>query len=114
VSWKAALLASPAFFGPRNRIPAVAILETRAFAQSAPEENITAKEKYLAQYTLPFEPGLETTAAWLVDSAWQSTDGTLSALNAAAGYVNNKPGSKSGVMINKSGEPALITILEGL
>ena len=49
--WNAALLATPAFFGSRNRIPGVALLETRIFNHRMPKEPCRPSQ-FLAKYGL--------------------------------------------------------------
>jgi hypothetical protein len=112
--WNASLLASPAFFGPRNRIPAVLMLETRTFNQTDPGQIFSRQKKYLDQFNLPFGPIPDVPAAWLKGSVWLEASGSLNALNAAATYLEGHPGRKSAILTSPNLEPGMVTILEGL
>lgn len=116
-SWNASLIASPAFFGPRNRIPAIAILETHAFNQNDAEKNLSERKKYLKQFNLPGMPlpsVVDSPAAWRKEDEWLFSPGLLPALNAAAAWLANRSGAKSALFSAEQGSPAQITILEGL
>jgi hypothetical protein len=112
--WNASLLASPAFFGPRNRIPAVVLLETRTFNQTNPEQIFSRQKKYLDQFNLPFDPIPDFSTAWLKNTVWVSASGLLNALNAAASSLVGQPGRKSAILTSLKLEPGMVTILEGL
>jgi hypothetical protein len=112
--WNASLLASPAFFGSRNRIPAVVLLETRTFNQTDPGQIVSRQKKYLDQYNLPFGPIPDVPAAWLMGSIWVEASGSLNALNAAASSLVGQPGRKSAILTSLKLEPGMVTILEGL
>ena len=112
--WNASLLASPAFFGPRNRIPVVVLLETKVFNQTDPSRQKSMLRNLLEQFNLPSGDFPDITASWIMDGGWVDAGGTLGALNAAAGYLDGKPDRKSAVMTSEISEPATVTILEGL
>ena len=123
--WNTSLLASPAFFGQRNCIPLVELLETRAFNSMEDTQDPSALRKYLQEHgmafvsssmgeTLPIEP-----IGWLQirepnAPAWNSAHGTLRALNAAAKSVSDHGGQISVILSCKATHPIQITLLEGL
>lgn len=112
--WNASLLASPAFFGPRNRIPEVALLETRVFDQADPVRRKSLLQNHLEQFNLQAGDLPDATAAWMKNAAWLKDSGVLGALNAASGHLAGQPSRKSALLTAEISEPATITILEGL
>ena len=116
-SWNAALLAPPAFFGPRNRIPGVALLETRNLQPSDAEKNLAEQANCLAQHGLsPLPDGDPAgfSAGWADPGGWNGTRGILAALNAAARLLEARASGKSALHTGGENTPALVTILEAL
>jgi hypothetical protein len=115
--WNAALLAPPAFFGSRNRIPGVALLETRTFNHPDAEKNLAEQANCLAQHDLsPLRDGDPAgfSAGWADPGGWNGTRGILAALNAAARLLEARASGKSALHTGGENTPALVTILEAL
>ncbi len=114
--WNAALLATPAFFGVRNRIPAVLIAETGFFPQAVPGARSREQESFLQKsgYSPLSENTPPSPTAWLNGVTWLGSTGLLRALNAAAAILASQQGGRSAVHTTSAGEPTLITLLEGL
>ncbi len=112
--WNPSLLASPAFFGPRNRIPEVALQETRVFDQVDPVRRKSLLQNYMEQFNLQSGDLPDATAAWIKDTSWINGSGVLGALNAASGHLAGQPNRKSALLTAEISEPATVTILEGL
>jgi hypothetical protein len=114
--WTAALLATPAFFGARNRIPEVLIAETGIFQQADPGVRSREQESFLQKSSIPSLP--ENTplspTTWLNRVTWSGSTGLQRALNAAAAIVAAQHGGRSALQTVTAGEPTLITLLEGL
>jgi hypothetical protein len=114
--WNAALLATPAFFGSRNRIPAVMVAETRVFPQPRPDARRLEQTQFLEKSSLPLLPEAisSSPAAWLNGVTWSEATGLVRALNAASGILPKGNSTHSAVCSAASGEPIVITLLEGL
>jgi hypothetical protein len=123
--WNASLLASPAFFGQRNRIPPVVIIETRVFNSLEDARDPSALRKYLQEHGMAFVAGSlgetlpDGPAGWLQirepnAPAWSAAHGTLRALNAAAKSVSDHAGQLSAILSREASHPIQITLLEGL
>ncbi len=115
--WNAALLAPPAFFGSRNRIPGVALLETRTFNHPDAEKALAEQANCLAQHGLsPLPDGDPAgfSAGWADPGGWNGTRGILAALNAAARLLEARASGKSALHTGGENTPALVTILEAL
>jgi hypothetical protein len=123
--WNASLLASPTFFGQRNRIPPVELLETRTFKRLEDARDPSALRKYLREHGMAFVAGSlgETLpndpVGWLQirepnAPAWSAAHGTLRALNAAARSVSDHTGQISAILSREASHPVQISLLEGL
>jgi hypothetical protein len=115
--WNAAFLAPPAFFGSRNRIPGVALLETRTFNHPDAENNLADQANFLAQHGLsPLPDGgpAGISAAWSDPGGWKGTRGILAALNASARFLESRSAGKSALRTGGEDTPAMVTILEAL
>jgi hypothetical protein len=114
--WTAALLATPAFFGARNRMPAVLIAETGIFPQADPGVRSREQKSFLQKSSIPSLPEnipLSPTT-WLNKVTWSGSTGLLRALNDTAAIVAAQQGGRSALQTTTEGEPTLITLLEGL
>jgi hypothetical protein len=115
--WNSALLAPPAFFGSRNRIPGVAVLETRTFNHPDAEKFLAEQSHFLIQHGLsPLPDGdpADFSAGWADPGGWNSTRGFLAALNAASRYLEARASGKSALRTSGKDTPAMLTILEAL
>jgi hypothetical protein len=115
--WDAALLAPPAFFGSRNRIPGVALLETRTFNHPDAEKALAEQSNFLIQHGLsPLPDGDPAgfSAGWADPGGWYGTRGILAALNAAARLLETRSAGKSALRTGGENTPAMVTILEAL
>jgi hypothetical protein len=115
--WNAVLLAPPAFFGSRNRIPGVALLETRTFNHPDAEKAIAEQSNFLIQHGLsPLPDGDPAgfSAGWADPGGWNGTRGILAALNSAARFLEARSAGKSALRTGGEDAPALVTILEAL
>jgi len=123
--WNASLLASPSFFGQRNRLPPVELLETRVFNSLEDARDPSALRKYLQEHGMAFVAGSlgetlpDDPVGWLQirepnAPAWSAAPGTLRALNAAAKSVSDHAGQLSAILSREASHPVQITLLEGL
>jgi hypothetical protein len=115
--WNAALLAPPAFFGSRNRIPGVALLETRTFNHPNVETNLANQSHFLFKHgfsPLPDGELASYSAGWADPDGWYGARGILAALNAAARFLEARSAGKSALRTGGEDTPALMTILEAL
>lgn len=114
--WNAALLATPAFFGARNRIPAVMVTETRVFPQPRPDASRAEQVQFLENSSLPPLPEAISSpqAAWLNGVTWSDATGLVRAFNAASEMLSKGHSTLSALCSAASDEPILITLLEGL
>jgi hypothetical protein len=115
--WNATLLAPPAFFGSRNRVPGVALLETRTFNHPDAEKNLAEQANYLVQHDLsPLPDGDPAgfSSGWADPGGWYGTRGILAALNAAARFLEARSAGKSALHTGGEDTPAMLTILEAL
>ncbi len=114
--WNATLLATPAFFGARNRIPAVMITETGVFPQAEPAVRSSEQAQFLQKSSLsPLPETISLSpAAWLNGAAWSEAAGLVRALNAASAVISKEPGKTSALRSAVPDGPTLITLLEGL
>jgi hypothetical protein len=123
--WNASLLASPSFFGQRNRIPLVEILETRVFNSLEDARDLSTLRKYMQDHGMAFVAGSmgkatpDDPVGWLQirepnAPAWNAAPGTLRALNAAAQSVADHAGQLAAILTREVSQPIQITLLEGL